>query len=205
MWLKAQCWHAVVKRVKNDYSDPFQHRFAAWNGLALTWENQCCCFNEQKKNWSWRLHFPSLYSPQGCPVSTSHAQNGHLHANSIFLYNSKHPLSWSRYNTGYQLATITCKQVKVGTLEVPYSLLIQRAIFSSPHCALGSLNMNQIPFHLDSTRKAQTFFVGVLFRHYNFGHVSKCDVLQYWLEADFHNLQSIDSASGFFCCFHRRG
>lgn len=49
MWLKAQCWHAVVKRVKNDYSDPFQHRFAARNGLALTWENQCCCFNEQKK------------------------------------------------------------------------------------------------------------------------------------------------------------
>lgn len=61
--------------------------------------------------------------------------------------------------------------------------------------------MNQIPFHLDSTRKAQTFFVGVLFHHYHFGHVSKCDALQYWLETDFHNLQPMESASGFFCSF----
>lgn len=63
--------------------------------------------------------------------------------------------------------------------------MIQKAILSSPHRGLGSLNMNQIPFHLDSTTKAQTLFIGILFHHYNFGHISKHDALQYWLEMAF--------------------
>lgn len=88
---------------------------------------------------------------------------------------------------------------------MPYGFVIQKAIFSSPHCALGSLNMNQIPFHLDSRRKAQILFVGVLFHHYNFGYVSKRDALRYWLEMDFHYLQPVDLASGFSCSFRRQG
>lgn len=158
MWLKAQCWHAVVKRVKNDYSDPFQHRFAAWNGLALTWENQCCCFNEQQKNWSWSPHFPSLCSPQGCPAS-SHMHKVvtcmHTAFSCIILNILCHGKAIMQ---GYQLATITCKQVKVEMLEMPYGFVIWRAILSSPHCALGSLNINQIPFHLDSTTKLRLFY-----------------------------------------------